>query len=276
MIDPVHWLVKLAKGPANDRADFDYAARALAALLPGTPRQWRFRAVRKDIVVDPEGPLGQLSDGYQSVIALACDMMATVHHSFHGSMEATEGIVLIDELGAQLHPQWKMRLTKVFRQAFPRLQCIATTHDPLCLRGLRNGEVVALEKTARGRVFTRTDLPPIEGMRVDQILQSEYFGLRSAMDPDIEAQFEKMYRLKAKPPQVLTPKQRKDLAQLEEHLAPYEVLGSTRTERLMLSEITRFLARERGLPEKSARDREWAKAQGQIAKRLHTGPGGSA
>jgi uncharacterized protein (TIGR02646 family) len=276
MIDPVRWLVKLAKGSAQERADFDYAARALAALLPGKPRQWRFRAVRQDILVDPEGPLGQLSDGYQSVIALACDMMATVHHSFHGSMEATEGIVLIDELGAQLHPQWKMRLTKVLRQAFPRLQCIATTHDPLCLRGLRNGEVVAIEKTARGRVFTRTDLPPIEGMRVDQILQSEYFGLRSAMDPDIEAQFEKMYRLKAKPPKLLSPKQRNELARLEDHLAQYEVLGSTRSERLMLSEITRFLARERGMPEQSARDREWAKAQTQIAKRLHTGLGVSA
>jgi uncharacterized protein (TIGR02646 family) len=269
LLDPVAWLVKLATGKTKRRADFDYAARALAALLPGKPKQWHFRAAQKDILVDPEGPLRQLSDGYQSVIALACDIMATVYHSFHGGMEAAEGIVLIDELGAQLHPQWKMRLTKVLRQAFPRLQCIATTHDPLCLRGLRNGEVVTIEKTSRGRVFTRTDLPPIEGMQVDQILQSEYFGLRSAMDPDIEAQFERMYRLKAKPPKILTSRQRKELAQLEKHLARYDVLGSTRAERLMLSEITRFLARERGQPDKPTRDREWAAAQAQIARRIH-------
>lgn len=268
LLDPVAWLVKLAKGNSKERADFDYAARALGALLPGKPKQWHFRAVRGDILVDPEGPLRQLSDGYQSVIALACDIMATVHHSFHGGMETTEGIMLIDELGAQLHPQWKIRLTKVLRQAFPRLQCISTTHDPLCLRGLRNGEIVTIEKTSRGRVFARTDLPPIEGMHVDQILQSEYFGLRSAMDPDIEAEFDRMYRLKAKPPNILTPGQRKELARLEEHLAPYEVLGSTRAERLMLSEITRFLARERGQPEKSVRDREWAAAQARIANRL--------
>jgi uncharacterized protein (TIGR02646 family) len=270
MLDPVAWLVKLARGNARQRADFDYAAHALAALLPGKPKQWRFRAVGKDIVVDPEGPLRHLSDGYQSVIALACDMMATVHHSFRGGMEATEGIVLLDELGAQLHPQWKMRLTKVLRQAFPRLQCIATTHDPLCLRGLRNGEIVTLEKTARGRVFARADLPPIEGMQVDQILQSEYFGLRSALDPDIEAQFDRMYRLKAKPVSILTARQKKELAELEEHLAPYDVLGSTRAERLMLSEINRFLARERALPEKSARDRQWATTQKQIASRMQT------
>jgi hypothetical protein len=268
LLDPVAWLVKLARGTAQERTDFDYAARALAALLPGKPRRWHFRAVGDDVIVDPEGPLRQLSDGYQSVLGLACDIMATMHHSFHGGMEAAEGIVLIDELGAHLHPQWKMRLTKVLRQAFPRLQCITTTHDPLCLRGLRNGEVMTIEKTTRGRVFARTDLPPIEGMRVDQILLSEYFGLRSSMDPDIEAQFDRMYRLKAKPTSTLTPTQRKQLAQLEDTLAPHEVYGTTRAERLMLSEINRYLAREREEPKTAKRKQEWAAAQANIASRL--------
>jgi len=171
-------------------------------------------------------------------------------------------------LGAHLHPEWKMRLTKVLRQAFPRFQFIVTTHDPLCLRGLRNGEVVVVAKTPRGRVFTRTELPPIEGMRVDQILQSEYFGLRSAMDPDIESQFDRMYRLKAKPPSSLTAKQRNELMRLEGKLVSVEVLGSTRAERLMLSEINRFLAVEREQPDKTSRDRAWAVAQQQIAGRL--------
>jgi energy-coupling factor transporter ATP-binding protein EcfA2 len=262
--DAVAWLLKLAK---ERPTDFDYAARALKSLLP-VKQKCHFRAARNDIIVDPEGPLRQLSDGYQSVIALAADIMATLHHSFRGGMEAAEGIVLLDELGAHLHPRWKMRVTKVLREAFPRLQFIVTTHDPLCLRGLRNGEIVTMEKTVRGRVFTRTELPPIEGMRVDQILQSEYFGLRSAMDPDIEAMFDRMYRLKAKPSSLLSPKQRKELAQLEEQLAPFEVLGSTRSERLMLSEINRFLAAEREQPHKEARDRAWAVAQKQIAARL--------
>ena len=268
LLDPVAWLVKLARGTAQERADFDYAARALTALLPGKPRRWRFRAGRNDVIVDPEGPLRQLSDGYQSVIGLACDVMATMHQSFRGGMEAAEGIVLIDELGAHLHPQWKMRLTKVLRQAFPRLQCVTTTHDPLCLRGLRNGEVMTIEKTTRGRVFARTDLPPIEGMRVDQILLSEYFGLKSSMDPDVEAQFNRMYRLKAKPSSVLTAKQRKELARLEEQLAPHEVYGSTRAERLMLSEINRYLAREQDEPDTAKRKQRWAAAQASIARRI--------
>lgn len=119
-------------------------------------------------------------------------------------------------------------------------------------------------------MLTRTAsvLRRVSRMRVDQILQSEYFGPRSAMDPDVEAEFDRLYHLKAKPPSTLTARQRKELTQLEAQLAPIEVLGSTRTGRLMLSEINRFLAAEREQPSKPVRDRAWAVAQRQIAGRL--------
>jgi len=105
-------------------------------------------------------------------------------------------------------------------------------------------------------------------MRVDQILQSEYFGLRSSMDPDIEADFDRMYRLKAKPTSTLTTLQKKSLAELETRLQSVEVLGSTRSERLMLSEINRYLAAEREEPNQVERDRVWTRAQRRIAARL--------
>lgn len=267
LADASSWLLSLAD--SNRREEFDYAVRALAALLPGETRRWRFRALKNDISVDPEGPLRDLSDGYQSVLALAADMMATLQQHFGGGMEAAEGIVLLDELGAHLHPRWKMRLTTVLRRAFPRLQFIVTTHDPLCLRGLRNGEIVTIQKTSRGRVFCRTDLPPVEGMRVDQILQSEYFGLRSVLDPTIEAQFDRLYRLKAKPPTTLTEKQAETLRDLEATLAPLEVAGATRAERLMLSEINRFLALEKAQPSPSLRTQAWQDAGKRIATELH-------
>ena len=264
LADPVSYLLDLEK---YRKAEFDYAARALKKLLPGK-RKYRFRASRSDIIVEPEGSLRQLSDGFKSVIALAVDIMATVQHTYHGGMESADGIVLLDELGAHLHPGWRMRIAKLLRQTFPHFQFIVTTHDPLCLRGLRNGEVVTIEKTRRGRVFVGTDLPPIEGMRVEQILQSEYFGLRSSLDPELEDQFEQMYALKSKPPSSLTSKQRQELERLEVELARFEVLGNTHSERLMLSEINRFLASERKKPGGPKRDRAWAATQRRIASRL--------
>lgn len=269
LLDPTRWLLKLAKSRSKaEREYFDYATHALAALLPERRRQWRFRIKLAEVIVEPEGTLRELSDGYQSVIALASDVMATMRHEFQGGLEAAEGIAIVDELGVHLHPAWKMRLTTVLRAAFPRIQFIATTHDPLCLRGLRNGEVAVMERS-RGRVHARTDLPPIEGMRVEQILQSECFGLRSTFDPAIEKKFDRLYALKVKPNVVLRPSEQQELLALELELADYSVPGSTRAERLMLSEIERYLAKERISIGKVTHEKAWKTTQRTIARRMH-------
>src|SRR5262249_33719133 len=48
LADASNWLLSLAK-KRNRQPEFDYACRALAALLPGKPRRWRFRAAKDDI-----------------------------------------------------------------------------------------------------------------------------------------------------------------------------------------------------------------------------------
>ena len=68
--------------------------------------------------------LSQLSQGYRSMIALAVDLMSYVLTHWE-SLEAAEGVVLIDEIGPHLHPRWQMRVVSAFREAFPRLQFIA-------------------------------------------------------------------------------------------------------------------------------------------------------
>jgi AAA domain, putative AbiEii toxin, Type IV TA system len=171
---------------------------------------------------------------------LTCDIIAGLKASSKGALEAAEGLVVIDELGAHLHPRWRMRVVESLRRAFRRVQFIVSTHDPLCLRGLDNGEAVVLRRTTRGRVFSVPDLPPIKGLRVDQLLTSEYFGLSSTMDPVIEQRYREMYRLLAlRHP---TPKQTERIHQLRTELAPFEVPGATRRERRLLEIIDKELA----------------------------------
>ena len=141
--------------------------------------------------------LEQQSDGYKTVIALAVDIMAFFMRE-NVSFELAEGIVLIDELGTHLHPRWKMRIVTSLRTAFPKLQFIVTTHEPLCLRGLNEGEVVVLKRDYETReVETISDLPSPSDYRVDQLLTSEFFGLNSTSDPTVEATFNQYYRLLA-------------------------------------------------------------------------------
>jgi uncharacterized protein (TIGR02646 family) len=240
MTDANAWLLSL------DEKLFATAARALRHLLDlgATDRLIRFRQAHevRCRVLGSTVPLDRLSDGYQSVLALACDVMAVLLSRWTDTA-AAEGIVMLDELGAHLHPRWRMRIVTSLRDLFPRVQFIVTTHDPLCLRGLDDGEVVLVERLddEHRTVAVRQDLPPIAGLRADQLLTSEFFGLRSTVDPDLEAAFNEYYRLLAlrKP----TGRQSRRIAELQTQLADLHLLGDTVRERLVFEAADRWLAR---------------------------------
>jgi len=183
LIDAESWLISL------DAESFGYSARAIKDLLAreGEDRLLR-RSKKVRLKAAPLGgsaPLEELSDGYQSMVALATDIMKFTMKTWHVA-EKAQGIVLIDEIDMHLHPRWKMRIISSLRRAFPRVQFIVTTHDPLCLRGTRQGEVYVLRRapsftrTASRITTTRADVPP--GATADQLLTGFWFGLSSTVD----------------------------------------------------------------------------------------------
>ncbi|KAB7651725.1 hypothetical protein FG381_01385 [Sutterella faecalis] len=82
-------------------------------------------------------PFEMLSDGERSVIMLFADILRRmcVLHPHLKASEAmrTDGIVLIDDLEAHLHPDWQRRILKGLRRAFPRVQFIAATNSPIMI-----------------------------------------------------------------------------------------------------------------------------------------------
>jgi len=102
------------------------------------------------------------------------------------NLEQAQAVVLIDELETHLHPRWKMQVMTSLRRVLPRVQFIVTTHDPLCLRGMDDGEVVVLQRDGRSCVRQIEDLPTVSGMSAEQLLTSDYFGLASTDDPGTE------------------------------------------------------------------------------------------
>jgi hypothetical protein len=145
-------------------------------------------------------PLEHFSAGYQSVVTLACDIMAGFGHS-PGDMQKRTGVVLLDEIGMNLHPRWRLRIVQALRRAFPLLQFVASTHEPLCLRGLGEREVslitaVPFDPAAPElQVDLRDDLPSPALYRVDQLLTGDFFGLETAYDPNEEAAFDAYHHL---------------------------------------------------------------------------------
>jgi uncharacterized protein (TIGR02646 family) len=252
-----------------DSQRFHAAVRALRHLLPlgdadritrtgGSSPKVLCRTLGASVTID------ELSDGYQSMVALAVDMMAKLFSVGWPAMEAAEGVVLLDELGAHLHPRWRMRVVAALRKVFPRLQFLVTTHEPLCLRGLADGEVVVLRRDASNEVEALTDLPPIEGLRVDQLLQSEFFGLNSTLDPDLDAAFAEYYQIKAE--RRPTEAQRDRLRDLEGQLEDRRVMGETERERLLLAAADEYVARRRRTTDARTRDGITAEAKQRLVE----------
>ncbi|WP_369925657.1 AAA family ATPase [Xanthomonas sp. NCPPB 2632] len=192
--NPEKWLSRLP----DDR--FAMITRALRTILsidaefdvlirdPEKGKCYLVTAFRADGEPASIVPLRRASSGYRSVLAMACDVMhglmnRSVYRDFE-SLHTARGVILIDEIEAHLHPRWKIAIVDALREALPNMTFILTTHDPLCLRGMDDNEVVVIRRTGQGHgvVEKLENIPPISLLRVEQLLTSDLFQLNSTDD----------------------------------------------------------------------------------------------
>jgi AAA domain, putative AbiEii toxin, Type IV TA system/AAA ATPase domain len=88
-----------------------------------------------------------LSHGYQSTFAWIADLIGHVLLESKTKLDTTEmeGLVLIDEIDAYLHPRWQATLIAALRRIFPKMQFVATTHSPVVLASVAPHEIVRLD-----------------------------------------------------------------------------------------------------------------------------------
>ena len=123
-----------------------------------------------------------MCDGHKSVIGYALYIMRVLSEYGGGSSFDTEGIVIIDEIGNHLHPTWKIKIVSLLRKVFPRTMFVISTHDPLCLRNARKGEVWVMNKeeaTQELRVVQK-DIPV--GLPLESLLTGKWFYMDHTAD----------------------------------------------------------------------------------------------
>jgi predicted ATP-binding protein involved in virulence len=90
-------------------------------------------------------PYHMLSDGVRSVLAMVMELAFRCYllnpHLKEKAAEQTNGIVLIDELDLHLHPEWQKKIANDLMKAFPFIQFIVTTHAPLVVGSIKEGEI---------------------------------------------------------------------------------------------------------------------------------------
>lgn len=201
-------------------------------------------------------PLQAASSGFRTLLALACDVMqglmdARINPAFQ-TLRSSRAVVLVDEIEAHLHPRWKLAVMTRLRRALPQVTFIATTHDPLCLRGMRKGEVVVLQRwyddqaTPPLRVGLLAGLPDFTLMRVEQLLTSDFFQLCSSDDPGTTARLADVAALLAAEQrgERLAVDEARQLQQFREEIASALPVGDSEIQRLVQEAVALYL-RER-------------------------------
>ena len=103
-------------------------------------------------------------------------------------------LVLMDEPDAHMNPRWKYELKQTINNCLAvsvNTQAIIATHDPLVINGVPKEyiRVFAHNKSLvdhNGFYFTKVIVPTedTEGLGIDGLLQSEYYGLATVLDPE--------------------------------------------------------------------------------------------
>jgi AAA domain, putative AbiEii toxin, Type IV TA system len=238
------WLCTLTNGPV-----FGALALTLKDLLC-LPSPARFRSEEEGLCVSLHGlrhSIRDLSAGYESLVVMAVDIARRALPATR-DLRYAPGIVLVDEIDQHLHPRWNLRVVESLRRAFPLMQFIVTTHEPLCLRGARDKEILVLERTGRD-IEAFSDLPSPRGMRIDRLLTSPFFGLHSTLDLATQDKFERYYALLSKLPGNLSDSDRHCIAELRGQLADVEtkLLANTPRETLFYEVMDEYLAKDANL-----------------------------
>ena len=100
--------------------------------------------------------ISQLSQGQKTLVALTGDIarrLVTLNPVSINPLKG-HGVVIIDEIELHLHPKWQQCVLSSFRQVFPNIQFIVTTHSPQVLSHIDrfNTKVIKLHDTKQDEV----------------------------------------------------------------------------------------------------------------------------
>lgn len=99
---------------------------------------------------DKEYPFSILSDGQRNIITLVGDIaMRCAHLNQHLGINAaseTPGIVLVDEIDANIHPTWQKNLIPQIKKHFTNIQFVFTTHSPYIIQSIKEGKIINLDE----------------------------------------------------------------------------------------------------------------------------------
>lgn len=151
--------------------------------------------------VDGQMPLNTLSQGTQSIIQLLAHLLIgyAEYYDFPENLGEKPGIFIIDEIDAHLHPSWQRRIIPTLTRHFPNLQIFCSTHSPLMLTGLREGQIQLLQRDENGKVTVSRNEVDIIGWTADEVIRT-VMGVEDPTDNDTAEAARELRQLRGEGP----------------------------------------------------------------------------
>jgi hypothetical protein len=218
---PIRWLMDLdyrhldPNVPSAEREDAKRIVDGVVSLLnDGLLGDTKVLGVdSRGLSVEQRGQrlsITNLGAGAQGLAAFIVDILRHMHARFgtlrfaqdqrHPAVEH-EGVVLIDEVEAHLHPAWQRRLGPWFCEHFPNVQFIVTTHSPfVCQAATENGLILlpAPGSSEPVRVADAETYRSVVNGSVDEALLSGLFGLEHTWSEGAERKRARLATLEAR------------------------------------------------------------------------------
>ena len=157
--------------------------------------------------------LSELSEGYRGNVLLITDMLIKIL-GVGWTPQTIEGIILIDEFDKHLHPKWQSNLVSKLADAFPKIQFIMTTHNPMSVLDLESNQITMIKEIDNKLVAVRG-----EGTKTIDIsgVLLEYFGVGTVIGKSLEESLNRFTTLNIK--NDLTQEETVELEALKEKLS---------------------------------------------------------
>ena len=149
------------------------------------------------------------------------------------------GILIVDEIDAHLHPSWQQRIIPTLTHHFPNLQIFCSTHSPLMLAGLKEGQVQLLQRDDKGNVTVSTNDVDIAGWSADEILRN-FLGVADPTDLETVGHLERLQELRGR--EELSTEEAQELEELR-HVVRRDLLSGPISAQIewFTEEISRFV-----------------------------------
>ncbi len=121
--------------------------------------------------------LSELSSGFTSLLKVIQSIIAGYGYLTNAEdLDQVQGIVLIDEIESHLHTSWQLKILPLLKRLFPNTTFVVSTHSPIIISSLAEGEAYRLQRDADGVVRGQKIPRPNQTALVD--LLQDAFGVK--------------------------------------------------------------------------------------------------